>query len=89
LKDEVKKLNFRDIVLDGEVCLMNNGKEDFKGIMKEIRRKDHTIQNLQRVDTLTLLASSVIPMGVMVVPEEGSREGMHKNRASAIIKEKP
>lgn len=35
-----------DFVLDGEVCLMNaNGNEDFQGIMKEIKRKDHTIQN--------------------------------------------
>tara|TARA_Y100000389_G_scaffold76056_2_gene72710 strand:- start:283 stop:1572 length:1290 start_codon:yes stop_codon:yes gene_type:complete len=42
---EVKLLpgNF---VLDGEICMVDeNGKEDFQGIMKQIRRKDHTIEN--------------------------------------------
>lgn len=35
-----------NVVLDGEVCLMgDNGLEDFQGVMKEIRRKDHTIEN--------------------------------------------
>lgn len=32
-----------DFVLDGEVCVMNNDKEDFKLVMKEITRKNHTI----------------------------------------------
>ena len=32
--------------LDGECCLINsNGEEDFQGILKEARRKDHTIEN--------------------------------------------
>lgn len=35
-----------DIVLDGEICLVDeNGNEDFQNVMKEIRRKDHTIEN--------------------------------------------
>ena len=45
LEKEVLKIpgNF---ILDGEVCIVDkNGKEDFQGIMKEIRRKDHTIEN--------------------------------------------
>jgi DNA ligase-1 len=45
IAEDIKKLpgNF---ILDGEVCMVDqNGKEDFQGIMKEIRRKDHTIQN--------------------------------------------
>jgi DNA ligase-1 len=34
------------MVFDGEVCVVDdNGVEDFQGIMKEIKRKDHTIQN--------------------------------------------
>lgn len=34
------------MVLDGECCIVNgNGDEDFKSIMKEIIRKDHTIKN--------------------------------------------
>jgi DNA ligase 1 len=33
-------------VLDGEICLMDSeGNEDFQGIMKQIRKKDHTIPN--------------------------------------------
>ena len=35
-----------DFVLDGEICLMDNyGNENFQGIMKQIKRKDHSIEN--------------------------------------------
>ena len=35
-----------DIVLDGEICLVDeNGNEDFQGIMKQIKKKNHTIEN--------------------------------------------
>jgi len=44
VKDELDKLNLKDVVLDGEICLVDkDGNEDFQGIMKQIRRKDHTI----------------------------------------------
>lgn len=34
-----------EFVLDGEVCIIDeNGKENFHGLMKEITRKDHTIE---------------------------------------------
>jgi DNA ligase-1 len=47
--DEVAKFD-GDFVLDGEVCMMDeNGNEDFQGIMKQIRRKNHTIENPQFV----------------------------------------
>ena len=43
---EVERLGLKDIVLDGEICLTNdNGNEDFQGIMKQVRRKNHTIDN--------------------------------------------
>ena len=46
LKNEIEGLNLRNIVFDGEVCVVDeNGAEDFQGIMKEIKRKDHTIEN--------------------------------------------
>jgi DNA ligase-1 len=56
IAEDIKKLpgNF---ILDGEVCMVDqNGKEDFQGIMKEIRRKDHTIKNPKFLvfDCLTL-----------------------------------
>jgi len=44
LKTDIKALGLKNIVLDGEVCILNeNGDEDFAGIIKEIKRKDHTI----------------------------------------------
>ena len=35
-----------NFILDGEVCMVDkNGAEDFQGVMKQIRKKDHTIKN--------------------------------------------
>ena len=54
--DDVKLMT-GDFVLDGEICLMDeNGNEDFQGIMKQIKRKDHTIANPKYIifDYLTL-----------------------------------
>jgi len=46
LRQEIESLNLCNMVFDGEVCIVDdNGVEDFQGIMKEIKRKDHTIQN--------------------------------------------
>jgi DNA ligase-1 len=47
--DEVTNFD-GDFVLDGEVCMMDEkGNEDFQGIMKQIRRKNHTIESPQFV----------------------------------------
>ena len=46
-----------DFILDGEICMMDEkGNEDFQGIMKQIKRKNHTISNPKYVifDYLTL-----------------------------------
>jgi len=46
-----------DFVLDGEICLMDkDGNEDFQGIMKQIKKKDFTMDNPRFVifDYLTL-----------------------------------
>lgn len=47
LAEDLDNLGFPDnVVLDGEICLVDeNGMEDFQGVMKEIRKKDHTISN--------------------------------------------
>jgi DNA ligase-1 len=46
VKDEIIRLGITSGVLDGEICLMNeDGSDDFQGILKQIQRKDHTIQN--------------------------------------------
>ena len=45
LKTDIKALGLKNTVLDGEVCIVDeNGNEDFAGIIKEIKRKDHTIE---------------------------------------------
>lgn len=33
------------IVLDGEICIEKDGIEDFQSVIKEVRRKDHTIEH--------------------------------------------
>jgi DNA ligase-1 len=54
--DDVSKIS-GDFILDGEICMMDkNGDEDFQSIMKQIKKKDHTIANPKFVifDYLTL-----------------------------------
>lgn len=46
LKAAIEKNNLKNIVFDGEICIVDkDGNEDFASIMKEIRRKNHTIKN--------------------------------------------
>jgi DNA ligase-1 len=46
VRDGIKSLNISNVVLDGELCLVDeDGNEDFQGVMKELRKKDHTIPN--------------------------------------------
>lgn len=46
LAADLKKLGLRSAVLDGEVCIMKeNELEDFQGILKEIGKKDHTVES--------------------------------------------
>jgi DNA ligase-1 len=44
--DGISALGIISVVFDGELCLLDeDGNEDFQGIMKELRKKDHTIEN--------------------------------------------
>ena len=44
--DGISALGLTDVVFDGELCLIDeDGNEDFQGIMKQLRKKDHTIEN--------------------------------------------
>jgi len=57
LKNEIEKLNYDNIVLDGEICLKTeNDEDDFQGIIKQLKKKDHTIENphYKIFDILTL-----------------------------------
>ena len=45
IRTDISSMGLRGVVFDGEVCLVDeNGNEDFQGIMKEIKRKNHTIE---------------------------------------------
>ena len=42
----IKTLGITDVVFDGELCLVDDdGNEDFQGVMKQLKKKDHTIPN--------------------------------------------
>ena len=46
VEKEIEELGVKNIVYDGEMCIVNeNGDENFQNIMKEIGRKNHTIEN--------------------------------------------
>jgi len=46
LKPEIKALGVKNMVIDGEICILDEyGNEDFQNIIKEIKRKDHTIES--------------------------------------------
>ena len=45
LKTYIKELKLTNVVLDGEICILDgNNNEDFNSIIKEIKRKNHTIE---------------------------------------------
>lgn len=45
VKEDLDVLDW-SVVFDGEICIVDeNGNEDFQSVMKEIRKKDHTIHN--------------------------------------------
>ena len=46
VKEAIEKTCIINTVFDGEICLLDkNGDEDFQSVMKELRRKDHQIEN--------------------------------------------
>ena len=47
IKDAIKTLDLTNTVFDGEICLIDpvTGVEDFQSVMKEIRRKNHNMEN--------------------------------------------
>ena len=57
VRKDLQKLSLTNVVLDGELCIVDkNGDEDFQSVMKEINKKNHTIDNplFQVFDFLTL-----------------------------------
>jgi len=46
IKKAIESTNIINYVFDGEICLIDeNGNEDFQSVMKQLRRKDHQIEN--------------------------------------------
>jgi DNA ligase-1 len=46
VSDGIKALGITNVVFDGELCLVDDeGNEDFQGVMKQLKKKDHTISN--------------------------------------------
>ncbi len=46
VKEAIEATGIINTVFDGEICLLDeNGNEDFQGVMKQLRRKDHQIEN--------------------------------------------
>tara|TARA_B110001454_G_scaffold215686_1_gene237598 strand:- start:4590 stop:5837 length:1248 start_codon:yes stop_codon:yes gene_type:complete len=46
VKDTIESTGIINTVFDGEICLVGeDGNEDFQGVMKQLRRKDHQIEN--------------------------------------------
>jgi DNA ligase-1 len=45
LENAIEKLGLKNKVFDGEICFVENGKENFQQIMKIIRKKDFSIKN--------------------------------------------
>ena len=46
VKEAIEATGIINVTFDGEVCLVDDkGDEDFQGIMKQLRRKDHQIKN--------------------------------------------
>jgi DNA ligase-1 len=44
--DGIRNLGISNVVFDGELCLVDDdGNEDFQGVMKQLKKKDHTIPN--------------------------------------------
>jgi len=57
VEQAVKQMCLKNVVFDGEICLVDvDGNEDFQGIMKQIRKKDHQIASPKYLifDLLTL-----------------------------------
>ena len=46
VKEAIEATNIINVTFDGEICLVDkDGNEDFQGVMKQLRRKDHQIEN--------------------------------------------
>lgn len=46
IEKDIESLGVKNVVYDGEMCIVNeDGDEDFQSVMKEISKKDHTIEN--------------------------------------------
>lgn len=66
-REIVSNKSWRGKVLDGEICIMHDGVEDFQSTMKEIRRKDYTMKGAHYM-VFDLLEADEFANGVGTTP---------------------
>jgi len=75
VRKELESFNLKNITFDGELCIIDDdGKEDFKAAVSQIKRKDFTIEN-PRYKIFDLL------------PTEAFREGIYEKKFSERLQD--
>lgn len=83
IEDQLKSLKLHNVVLDGECCLLNSdGTDDFQGMMKEIRKKDHTIQNA------AYRCFDIIPLNKFYAKVDDTRYSFRYNCLQSVLGKK-
>ena len=84
LKKDLETLNLSNVVFDGELCIVDeNGKEDFQSIMKEARKKDHTIEHPM------YMVFDMIPLDVFEEGRGGEKLSERQKKLSKIFSANP
>ena len=65
-------------VLDGEICIMRDGTEDFQSTMKEIRRKDYTMKEAHYM-VFDILTADEFASGVGNTPLKYRIKNLHES----------
>jgi DNA ligase-1 len=69
---------WRGKVLDGEICIMRSGVEDFQSTMKEIRRKDYTMNEAHYM-VFDILTADEFASGVGTTPLKDRIKNLHQS----------
>ena len=91
LKDWLYINDLEGMVLDGEICILDDdGKENFPAVMSEIRKKNHTIKNpaYKVFDILTLKDFSLKRSNTTLMERHKEfRNKVKKNKHVSILKQ--
>ncbi len=67
LKVDMYQLGFKNIIFDGEICIVEDGLENFQSVMKEIKKSDHIIKE-PKFYIFDCLTPSEFDSGTSTVP---------------------